>query len=188
DGGARLASGPNFARAALTFRSAWPAGSHYAANPADAQLAAMALVRSTGRPLTSLVGQWLVEPLGFDSVQVLLDRHRGAMAAHCCLRARARDWLTLGLLLAQRGTVDGRRVYSERFAGEIESSTPVAPSRALGVERVPLAEGAVGLLVAGGQRLLLADPSTRTAWLWIGSREFQPSHRAALLAAAVPGG
>ncbi|MET0291707.1 MAG: hypothetical protein ABW136_05025, partial [Steroidobacteraceae bacterium] len=44
DGGARLASGPNFARAALTFRSAWPAGSHYAANPADAQLAAMALV------------------------------------------------------------------------------------------------------------------------------------------------
>lgn len=181
---ARLASGPNFERAALGFRRVWPAGSHYAANPVDAQLAGAALARSVGQPLSSLLDSWLIEPLGLDSVQVLLDRHRGQMAAHCCVRARARDWLTIGLLFAQKGVVAGERVYPERFATQIESSSPVAPQRALGMERVGLAHGGTGLLVGGRQRMLLADPATRTVWLWISAEDFQPAQRVALVAAA----
>jgi hypothetical protein len=183
---ARLVSGPNFARAALRFRTAWPAGSHYAANPADAQLAALVLVRGTGQPLTVLLRDWLVEPLGLDSMRVLLDRHRGSAAAHCCVQARARDWLSLGLVVAQGGRLEGRQVVSGGFVREIGTSSPVAPERGLGFELVAGASPGGGnrvLLVPGRRRLLLADTASRTAWLWIGRRDFGATHRSALLAA-----
>jgi len=181
---ARLLSGPNFAQAALRFRQAWPAGSHFAANPADAQLAAVVLARASGRPLTELMRTLLAEPLGMDTMRVLLDRHRGAMAAHCCVQARARDWLTLGLLIAQRGEVAGRRIYARSFADEIPVSSPVAPARALGVERVPVGGQAVGLLAAAPDRLLLVDGDSGTAWLWFSRRALGDADRDALQKAA----
>lgn len=184
---ARLASGPNFERAALSFRTAWPAGSHFAANPADAQLAATVLARAANRPLRDLLHEWVVEPLQFASVNVLLDRHRGSMAAHCCIQARARDWLSLGLLVAQQGALGGRRVYSEQFAQQIERTSPVAPNRGLGLRRIELQGGGHGLLAQGRTRLLLADTGSRTAWLWIRTADFTPRQIQELLSAAAEG-
>lgn len=163
---ARLASGPNFERAALRWELTWPPGSRYAANPADAQLAAAALRASAGRAVADLLRDWLVTPLALDGMRVLLDRHRGSMAAHCCVQARARDWLTLVLLLAQDGEVAGERIYPEDFAHEMVGVSPVAPERALGVQRVQLPDGSQALLARGRTRLLLADPHSRAAWLW----------------------
>jgi CubicO group peptidase (beta-lactamase class C family) len=184
---ARLASGPNFERAALSFRTTWPAGSHFVANPADAQIAATVLARAAERPLMGLLHEWVVEPLQFASINVLLDRHRGAMAAHCCIQARARDWLSLGLLVAQGGTLGGRRVYSEQFAQQIERTSPVAPDRGLGLRRIELQDGRHGLLAQGRTRLLLADPASRTAWLWISTADFTPGQIDQLLGAATEG-
>lgn len=181
---ARLLSGPNFERAALRFRGAWPPGSHFAANGADAQLAAAVLTQATGRPLADLMRDWLVEPLGFESMRVLLDRHRGAMAAHCCLQARARDWLGMALLVAQQGEVGGVRIFDEAYARDIPVSSPVAPSRALGFERVDLGGSVPGLLAAGARRLLLVDADSRTAWLWFSRRELTEAERQDLLSAA----
>jgi hypothetical protein len=180
---ARLAAGPNFERAALRYRSAWPPGSHYAANPADPQLAAAVLARSTGLPVAALLRDWLAQPLGLDTLRVLLDRHRGSMAVHCCVQARARDWLTLGLLVAQDGELAGRRIYPARFAQQVLGTSPVAPERALGVQRVRLAAGETALLVRGHNRLLLADPHARAAWLWFGSRDLDDAALARLLRA-----
>jgi CubicO group peptidase (beta-lactamase class C family) len=128
-------------------------------------------VRATGQPLAQLMQAWLVEPLGLDTVQVLLDRHRGAMAAHCCLRARARDWLSLALLVAQQGEFGGRRVYSEAFAREIPIASPVAPGRALGLSHVDVGGSVPALVAAGPGRLLLIDADSRTAWLWFSRRD-----------------
>lgn len=185
---ARLQSGPDFEQAALRFRGAWPAGSHFADNGADAQLAASVLVHATGRPLAELLREWLIEPLGLDAMRVLLDRHRGAMAAHCCVQARARDWLTLALLIAQRGELGGRRIYSEAYARDIPLSSPVAPTRALGFERVDLGGGAPGLLAAGVHRLLLVDADSRMGWLWFSRRELGEGDRQALRRAAAQAG
>jgi hypothetical protein len=180
---ARLAAGPNFERAALRYRSAWPPGSHYAANPADSQLAAAVLARSTGLPVATLLRDWLAQPLGLDTLRVLLDRQRGAMAVHCCVQARARDWLTLALLVAEDGELAGQRIYPARFAQQVLGSSPVAPERALGVQRVRLAAGDTALLVRGHNRLLLADPHARAAWLWFGSRDLDDAALARLLRA-----
>ena len=181
---ARLLSGPNFERAALRFREAWPAGSHFARNGADAQLAAVVLARAAGRPVTDLLRGWLVEPLGFDAMRVLLDRHRGAMALHCCVQARARDWLSLALLIAQNGELAGRRIYSEAYAREIPDSSPVAPDRALGLARVDLGGSVPGLLAVGAGRLLLVDADSRTAWLWFSRRPLGSTDMDALRQAA----
>jgi len=103
---------------------------------------------------------------------------------HCCVRARARDWLTLALLIAQQGEVAGRRVYSPAHAREVSVSSPVAPTRALGVERVDLGGSVPGLLAAGAERLLLVDADSRTAWLWFSRRELASSDLDALRGAA----
>jgi hypothetical protein len=52
------------------------------------------------------------------------------------------------------------------------------------MELVELPGGGNALLAAGARRLLLADSASRTAWLWVGSRDLQGSHRTALLEAA----
>lgn len=181
---ARLLAGPNFERAALEVEAAWPPGSHYAANPADSQLAAAVLAESTGRPVAVLMKEWLVEPLGLGATRVLLDRRRGAMAAHCCIEARARDWLQLGLLLAQDGEVGGIRVFPARYAHELLLTSPVAPERALGTQRLTLAGGGVALLARGRTRLVLMDPHSRGTWLWFGTREMGDDRLARLLRAA----
>lgn len=181
---ARLASGPNFEQAALAFRGEWPAGSRYAPNGADAQVAAAVLVRAARRPLLTLTERWLIEPLGLDTMRVLLDHHRGAMATHCCVQARARDWLSLALLIAQHGELGGQRVYSEDFAREIPSSAPVAPGRGLGLSHVDVGGSVPALLAAGRGRLLLIDADSRSAWLWFRRRDFGETGLEALRNAA----
>lgn len=181
---ARLLSGPNFERAATEVPAAWPPGSHFAANPADAQLAATVLAQAAGRPAATLLREWLVEPLGFGATRVLLDRRRGAMAAHCCVEARARDWLQLGLLLAQDGEVGGVRVFPQRYARELLLTSPVAPERALGAQRLTLTGGGAALLARGRGRLLLIDARARAAWLWFGTSEMADERVARLLHAA----
>jgi hypothetical protein len=181
---ARLASGPNFEQAALAFRGAWPPGSHFSPDGPDAQVAATALVRAAHRPLVTLLEQWLVQPLQLDSLRVLLDRRHGAMAVHCCVQARARDWLTLALLVAQHGQLGGERVFSEEFAREIPESSPVAPGRALGLVHVDVGGSVPALLAAGRGRLLLIDADSRTAWLWFSRRDLGPAGLEALRNAA----
>lgn len=183
---ARLHSGPNFERAALGFGRAWPAGSNAADNPADAQLAAAALERLAGRRVHELLDEWLVAPLRFDWVRVTLDHHRGRMAAHCCLQARARDWLALGLVVANGGAspAGGEPIYTARFAEQIAVTSPVAPSRAMGAELIPAGEGAALLLAGGGTRALAMDPRSGTAWLWFRTTALDEPSKGRLLAAA----
>jgi hypothetical protein len=183
---ARLHSGPNFERAALGFDRAWPAGSNAADNPVDLQLAAAALERIAGRPVHELLREWVVGPLQLDSVRVMLDHHRGRMAAHCCIRARARDWLAMGLVAAQGGEIGGVRVHPPEFSAELTMTSPVAPQRGLGVERVgPSGDGAGTLLAGGGTRSLLIDPSRRSVWLWFRSTPMDAAARAALLTTGI---
>ncbi len=104
---ARLASGPDFDRAApLAHRRNYPAGSHFARAPANAQVLALALVRATSTPLAEYVQRTLWSPIGAGEAWFALDRVGGRAAAHCCMRATARDWLRVGMLLERSGPSD----------------------------------------------------------------------------------
>lgn len=177
---ARLAAGPDFARAALDFRATWPPGSHFEVSPANAQLLATVLATARGLPLTELVEKGLWEPLGAGRAQVALDRLGGDMAAHCCFAATARDWLRLARLLAEDGTVGPVRLLPPGFTSEIGRATAVHPAYGLGVEVETTAAGAVLLWGTAPGRLLLAVPGRRLAALWFADGAFDAAARTQL--------
>jgi CubicO group peptidase (beta-lactamase class C family) len=78
----------------------------------DTQLLGQVIERATGVPLARYAEQRLWQPLGaeFDA-SWSLDSAAGAQArAFCCLNARARDLLRLGLMVAADGQWNGRRI------------------------------------------------------------------------------
>ena len=78
----------------------------------DTQLLGQVIERATGLPLALYAQQRLWQPLGaeFDA-SWSLDSAAGAQArAFCCLNARARDLLRLGLMVAADGHWNGRQL------------------------------------------------------------------------------
>jgi hypothetical protein len=180
---ARLASGPDFDRAALRFPAAWPPGTRVSASPADAQLLALAAERLSGRRYVTLLEEYLWRPLGLGSGEGLLDHRRGRLAAHCCVAARADDWLKIAQLIAG-GEEAGAARLPAGFDAELLASSAVAPERGLGLARLLTRDGRTVLELATAGRWLVADPSTHRALVWFGSRPLLPDERAALLRAA----
>jgi CubicO group peptidase (beta-lactamase class C family) len=180
---ARLASGPNFQRAALAFRAAFPPGSHFETSPVNAQLLAIALENVRGQPLATLLETGLWTPLGAGRAQVALDRLGGDMAAHCCFAATARDWLRLARLLAEDGTVGPVRLLPPGFVAEMARETPVHPGYGLGFEVETLASPETLLWATAPGRLMLVAPAHRSAAVWFGPTASAPAARAQLKAA-----
>ena len=180
---ARLASGPNFERAALAFRAVYPPGSHFETSPANAQLLAVVLTNVRGTALTQLLETGLWEPLGAGQAQVALDRLGGDMAAHCCFAARGRDWLRLARLLAEDGRVGPARLLPAGFVAEMARATPVHPGYGLGLEIETLPGGETLLWGTAPGRLMLVAPAQRSAGIWFGQPAAAAAARAALKAA-----
>ncbi len=110
---AQLASGPDFAQAALgVFRPAAPDVPEMLP-AAAAQLLASVAAAAGGANLATLLEAELWSRFAADDATLLLDHRRGAPAAHCCLEASAADWLQLGLQLA---AVDGANAWPRTWA------------------------------------------------------------------------
>lgn len=104
---AQLASGPDFAQAALAvYRPAAPAVPEMLP-AAAAQVLATVAAAVEGADLASLLESQLWSRHAADDATLLLDHRRGAPAAHCCIEASAADWLRLGLQLATVGGANG---------------------------------------------------------------------------------
>jgi CubicO group peptidase (beta-lactamase class C family) len=165
---AQLASGPDFERVARRWPQTWPAGSHYEASPVNAQLLAMLAARLTGVRHADLLEQQLWSQLAADDAKVLLDHPRGNMAAHCCVRAAATDWLRLGLMLADDGRIGARQLLPAGFVEEMAADSPVHPGQGLGYRVAKYPDiGRVLVLETTGRQLLIA-PESRRAALWVG--------------------
>jgi hypothetical protein len=166
---AQLASGPDFERAARHWQQTWPAGSHFEPSPVNQQLLASLAARLTGVRYAQLLEQRLWSQFAAADAVATLDHPRGNIAAHCCLRATAGDWLRLGLLLADDGRVGPRKLLPAGFVDEIAVESPVHPGYGLGyrVAKYPSA-GRVLVLETTGRQLLIA-PALRRAVLWVGA-------------------
>lgn len=137
-------------------------------SPANPQLLAMLAARETGVRYAELIERQLWSQFGAADAQATLDHPRGNIAAHCCLRAAAVDWLRLGLLLADDGRIGSRQLLPAGFIDEIAGDSPVHPGFGLGyrVAKYPAA-GRVLVLETTGRQLLIA-PELRRAALWVG--------------------
>jgi hypothetical protein len=166
---AQLASGPDFERAALHWPQDWPAGSHFEDSPVNAQLLALVAGRVSGLRYADVLERALWSQLASGDAVVMLDHPRGNMAAYCCLKAQAADWLRLGLLLADDGRVGDRQLLPAGFADQLVGQSPVHPGHGLGFR---IAEhsttGRILVLESAGRQLLVA-PAKRRALLWVGT-------------------
>ncbi|NNN06836.1 MAG: serine hydrolase [Elusimicrobia bacterium] len=68
----------------------------------------------------------LFEPLGFSDATLEADAS-GTFVASSYLFATARDWARLGLLMAQDGVWDGRRLLAEGWVRFLTTPTPQSP-------------------------------------------------------------
>src|SRR6185369_8230111 len=96
------------------------------------QLLALLAARLAGVRYAELVERKLWTQFAAADAVATLDHPRGNMAAHCCLRAAADDWLRLGLLLADGGRIGMRQLLPPGFVDEIARDSPVNPGHGLG--------------------------------------------------------
>lgn len=165
---AQLASGPDFGRAALHTRQVFPPGTHFEVGPANAQLLALMATRVTGIAYADLLQQRLWSQFAAQDAEGVLDHRRGQMAAHCCLRAAAADWLRLGLLLAADGRSGARQVLPAGHVAQLAVASPVHPGYGLGFRLGNSGPGNDTLLLETEGRRLGVAPQAGRAVLWAG--------------------
>ena len=124
---ARLSLGSDFAHTALSFNLAHEAGFRFALSNANAQLAGVILERAFEDDYERLVGKFLWGPLAAGPAEFYMDRANGMPAVYCCMRATARGFLRLGLLLANDGVVDGMRVLPKNWVAEMARGSQANP-------------------------------------------------------------
>jgi CubicO group peptidase (beta-lactamase class C family) len=165
---AQLASGPDFERAVVHWQQPWPAGSHFEKSPANAQLLAVLAARLADARYAEVLEVELWSRLAAADAVALLDHPRGDIAAHCCLRAAAADWLRLGLMLADDGRIGALRLLPSGFVGQMATESPVHPGYGLGYRIADdAAAGRILILETTGRQLLIA-PALRRAVMWVG--------------------
>ncbi|HMA10463.1 MAG TPA: hypothetical protein VKO83_01160 [Steroidobacteraceae bacterium] len=164
---AQLASGPDFNRAALNTRLAWPPGSHFEPAPANAQLLSLAAGLLDGGGYAMALQRNLWGRFAEHEASGMIDHRRGNLAAHCCLRAAPLDWLRLGLVLAADGVIEAERVLPAGFVAQMALSSPVHPSYGLGYQLAETRGSPVLVLPTSGRRLSIS-PATGRVVLWVG--------------------
>jgi len=149
--GVRLLLGNDFESTALGFELHHEPGGFFNQSPVNAQLVAVIVERASGMPYEGFLEQRLLEPAHLLHMQLQMDRASGMPAAHCCLRALARDVLAIGELLRNDGTAArGARVLPAGWVQEMLKGSRANPEFGLQVERMKLGELEIWRL--GGER------------------------------------
>jgi CubicO group peptidase (beta-lactamase class C family) len=101
----------------------WEPGSRFDYNDVDAQLIGMIVERASGRRYAEYLSARLWQPVGGPPAKVWLDREGGRAMTACCLLAPAMAWARLGVMLKDRGMMNGVQVYPAAWIEEM-----IAPS------------------------------------------------------------
>jgi hypothetical protein len=167
NGRAQLAAGPDFARAALGWKTSWPPGSHFEESPVNAQLLALVVARAQASTFVAAMER-LWSQFAADEAWILLDHRGGEAAAQCCLRASLADWLRLGLLIAGDGRGRDGPLWEPGFLDQVAMPSPVHEGHGLGFGLPALPDGHKLLTATSPGRQLLLAPHTGMALLWVG--------------------
>jgi CubicO group peptidase (beta-lactamase class C family) len=154
--GVRMLLGNDFESSALGFRLEHEPGGFYNLSPANTQLAAVIIERVYREPYETFVDLKLWRPAGAGIAQLQLDRRAGMPAAHCCLRATARDMLRILTLLGTDGVRDGRAVLPAGWAREMARASRVNAETGMQVTR---------LSIDGIDALQVKDDSGSAFWI-----------------------
>lgn len=97
----------------------WEQGSRWDYNNINSELLGIVLERAYGMRYADILRDKLWLPMGGDVARVHLDSPGGLAYTSCCLAAPAMDWARIGMLLLNKGVVNGRRLVSEAWIDEM---------------------------------------------------------------------
>ena len=155
--GVRMLLGNDFESSALGFRLEHEPGGFHNLSPANTQLAAIIVERTTGEPYERFVDEKLWRPVGAGVAELQMDRRAGMPAAHCCWRATARDMMRILSLLGTDGVHDGHAVLPAGWAREMAQGSRVSAESGLQVTR---------LSIDGVDALEVKDDSGSAFWIF----------------------
>ncbi|MBB6254689.1 serine hydrolase domain-containing protein [Nitrospirillum iridis] len=145
-------------------------GTRFKPAEGEVQVLALVLERATRQPLAAYLSQALWAPLGARPAELLMDGAGHGTVVACCVKATARDWLRLGLLLKDGGQVEERPVLPMPWVEEMQRPSLFARNEGLRLRLAwPREKGGairaaeafaepdtVFLAGAGGQRLYVS--------------------------------
>ncbi|MDX2145148.1 MAG: serine hydrolase [Rhodospirillaceae bacterium] len=113
--GLRTFLGPDIASYVLNYPIDRVPGGEFNYNSANTQILLTLLERATGKRYADYVSEKLWKPMGAKDAHLWLDRPGGTARAFSYFMARPRDWLRVGVMLANGGRFEGREVASAEW-------------------------------------------------------------------------
>jgi CubicO group peptidase (beta-lactamase class C family)/pimeloyl-ACP methyl ester carboxylesterase len=106
-------------------------GAHFKSHYMATQLLQLVLEKATGRTYADYLRERLWSRLGGGHARVRLDRPGGNAQVFCCLQARPRDWLRVGLMLAQNGAYNGQTILPLETLLQLLTPSTMGPNFAM---------------------------------------------------------
>ena len=122
-------------RAALAFDHAMAPGQRFEVAQENMQLLSIVIERAMGMPFQTLMSQRVWKAIGAADATFQFDRPGGVARTMCCMRATARDYARLGVLVAQDGVWEGRQVLPKGWVKSMATPSAVNPNFGMGLWR-----------------------------------------------------
>jgi CubicO group peptidase (beta-lactamase class C family) len=118
-------------KAVLALPAESPPGTHFRSHYAATQLLEFVIESATGQRYADYLRERLWSRLGGGAARVRLDRPGGNAQVFCCLQARPRDWLRVGLMLMRQGEYGGQTILPQATVRQLTTASTMAPNFAM---------------------------------------------------------
>lgn len=100
-------------------------------NNANTQLLGILLERSSGEHFTNLLSTYIWKPIGASDAAIWLDVPGGNARMFCCFFATAEDWLRVGQLFLNNGSLNGQQIVPAQWIERMIMPSVVEPDYGL---------------------------------------------------------
>lgn len=100
-------------------------GKKYEYQSLAAQLLGLAIIKATGKTLSSYLSEKIWKPLGMEFPAKWSTDEKGIEKAFCCIHASARDFAKIGQLILQKGKWNGQQIITKSYCEKLLTPTAV---------------------------------------------------------------
>ncbi|BDW81486.1 hypothetical protein MACH24_09240 [Erythrobacter sp. Dej080120_24] len=120
-------------KAALDYDYVTASGTKFEVAQENMQLLSIVIERATGVPIEQFVSRHIWKPMGAGNATFQRDRPGGTARTMCCMRATARDWTRLGILVANEGKWGDEQVVPAEWLATMATPSARNPNFGLGL-------------------------------------------------------
>ena len=131
----QFALGDNIGEAVARWPETCQPGTEFCYANANTAMLGWAIEARSGMRYAQWLSETIWKPIGASDASLWLDREGGWPRYSCCLHASGQDWLRIGLLILNKGKVDGKQVVSSGWIEQMVAPSPANPNYGLQIWR-----------------------------------------------------